>query len=257
MTLRDKPQILLIGSGHWSNPGQDMIAPEFDDMLSPHRQREIAGCIERLMGFAPTKVALEVSGERTDQLQDEYRRYRAGTFALSANERHQLGLRLAAACGRDQIYCIDWHDLERPIGWDRAIDFAQKHGQLDLIAALGIDDGAIARTEAEENAAIRRMSVAEMIIDAHQPANLVESHTIYADMALIGEGENYIGADVILRWYERNMKIFVNLSRIITSAADRVMVVVGAGHVPLLTHFIEASGRYSLESPVTYLRERS
>ena len=248
-----RPCILLIGSGHWSNPGRDMIAPEFDDMLSPHRQIEIADCVGRLAAFAPTKVALEAWAERADQLQDEYRRYRAGTFTLGPDERHQLGFRLAAACGHDRMYGIDWHDLERKIGWDQAIDFAKAHGQLDRIAALGVDDAAVKRKEAEENAIIRRKSVIEMILDAHAPASLAESHKVYADMALIGKGESYIGADVILRWYERNMKIFVNLSRIITSPDDRVVVVIGAGHLPLLTHFIEASGHYALESPITYL----
>lgn len=249
-----RPRIMLLGCGHWANPGRDLIAPEFDDMLAPQRQREIADCIERLMVFAPTKVALEVSDERTDQLQDAYRRYREGSFTLTASERHQLGLRLAAACGHDRIYGVDWHDLERPIGWDRAITFAQVHDQLDLIPVFGMDNEAIKAKEAEENAGIRHKSVAGMFLDAHEPAKLAESHKVYADLALIGEGENYIGADVILRWYERNMKIFVNLTRIITSLEDRVVIVIGAGHVPLLTHFIEASGRYALESPVTYLR---
>lgn len=83
VSAQDRPPVLLIGSGHWSNPGKDLIAPEFDDMLSSHRQREIADCIERLATFAPTKVALEVSDERTDQLQDAYQRYREGTFTLA------------------------------------------------------------------------------------------------------------------------------------------------------------------------------
>lgn len=192
------------------------------------------------------------ASERSN-LQDEYRRYLASSFTLTADERHQLGLRLAAACGHDRIYGIDWHDPEHPIGWDRAIGFAKAHDQLGLIAVFGMDVEAIARKEAEENAAIRRKSVAQMILDAHEPENLVESHKVYADLMLVGEGENYIGADVILRWYERNMKIFVNLSRITTSPEDRVVIVIGAGHVPLLTHFIEASGRYTLESPVAYL----
>lgn len=119
-----------------------------------------------------------------------------------------------------------------------------------------MDDEAVKRTVVEENAAIRRKSVTEMILDTHEAVNLAASHKVYADMALIGEGDSYIGADVILRWYERNMKIFINLSRIISRREDRVAVIIGAGHVPLLTHFIETSGRFRLESPVPYLRER-
>jgi hypothetical protein len=73
------------------------------------------------------------------------------------------------------------------------------------------------------------------------------------DLAQVGEGANYIGGDVVLRWYERNMKIFLNIARLATSPDDRILVVIGGGHLPLLTHFAEGSGRFELVSASRYL----
>ncbi|MBA2248236.1 MAG: hypothetical protein H0W23_08910 [Chloroflexia bacterium] len=175
-----------------------------------------------------------------------------GEFELTANERHQVGFRLAAKLGHDRVFGIDWHDSDRQIGWDSAIAFAQEHGQQNLISFFA-EQNPSTEVEAIGPERIRRSTVREQLLDSSDPDLLANGHRIYMDMAQIGEADNYVGADVILRWYERNMKIFVNLSRIISSPEDRVVVVIGAGHVPLLSHFIKASGRYTLESPVTYL----
>jgi hypothetical protein len=54
-------------------------------------------------------------------------------------------------------------------------------------------------------------------------------------------------------WCARNLRIFVNLTRIIATPAGRVLVLYGAGHIPPLTQFIRDSGLCALESAQTYL----
>ena len=82
------PAVLLLGTGHWANPGRDVFNIRYDDMLSSQRQREIAECVERLVRFQPTKVAVEVSTDLDEHVTQEYRRYREGSFALTASEVH-------------------------------------------------------------------------------------------------------------------------------------------------------------------------
>lgn len=243
---------MLVGTGHWSNPGLDFQNTEFDDMVAPRRQREIEECVSLLARFAPTKVALEVMSSRSGELQADYERYRLGEFELTANERHQLGFRLAAKLGHDRVFGIDWHDSDRQIGWDSAIAFAQEHGQQNLISFFA-EQNPSTEEEAIGPERIRRSTVREQLLDSSDPDLLANGHRIYMDMAQIGEADNYVGADVILRWYERNMKIFVNLARLATSLEDRILVVIGAGHLPLLSHFIEGAKRFRLESVETYL----
>jgi hypothetical protein len=245
--------LLLLGTGHWSNPNQDLLNTQHDDMLASARQREMQECLDRLAQFRPTKVAIEVMTIHEDELNDEYRRYRAGTFDLTANERHQLGFRLAATLDHDRIYAVDWHDLTRSIGWETAFDFAREHNQVDLIGMAAQSPDELQRIMAEESARQRTKTVRQMLLDVNDPTCFWGLHRSYADLMRVGDGDCYVGADVIGRWYERNMRIFVNLTRITTSPDDRILVVIGAGHVYLLRHFAEGSGLYALELVESYL----
>jgi hypothetical protein len=156
--------------------------------------------------------------------------------------------------GHDRVFGIDWHDHTREIGWDRAIEFAQEHGQRHLIGSILETLEHTEETRAQDAAGVRQMSVIDQLRELDDPDALVASHRIYLDMSRIGEDANYVGADVILRWYERNMKMFVNLARLVESPEERVLVNVGAGHVPLLAHFLVGAG-FRVESVLDYLGE--
>ena len=64
-----------------------------------------------------------------------------------------------------------------------------------------------------------------------------------------------MGVDWVKGWYERNLTIFVNLCRLLTSPSERVLVIYGAGNLPLLTQFYRESEEYSLEKVNTYIEE--
>lgn len=191
--------------------------------------------------------------DRADELNEDHRRCRAGALAPTANERHQLGFRLAAELGHDRVYAIDWHDLTRTIGGDDAFTFARAHDQLDLIGQGAEDERDRRRAMDDESARLRTHSVLDLLREVNDPENRRQGHRFSVGLMGVGAGDCYVGADVVGRWYERNMKMFVNLGRITDSADDRSLVVVGAGHVPLLSHFVEGSGRYALESVRAYL----
>lgn len=53
-----------------------------------------------------------------------------------------------------------------------------------------------------------------------------------------GKEGNYIGTDVVSKWYDRNLKIFTNLNRIV-EPTDRVLVIYGAGHKDILVDLIK------------------
>lgn len=238
---------MLLGTAHLANRNRDVINVQFDDMLAPGRQREIRECVERLNHFGPTKVALEVATDLDDVLNEEYRRYLAGTFTLTADEIHQLGFRVAAELGHERVYAIDWNEGRGDLGL--VFSFAQSHQPeiYDQLMAGG------QQAVDKEQAQIATTSVRELLLGANDPASLQDSHRGHLTMARIGEGKQYVGIDWVKGWYERNLIIFVNLTRIVTSPRDRVLVIYGAGHIPLLTQFIRDSGLYTLESVETYL----
>lgn len=240
--------VLLIGTGHWSNPGLDYRQMEYDDMLAPARQQEIAECVEMLARFRPTTVALEIVRSMESDWNADYTAFRAGAFTLTANERHQLGFRLASEAGLGCIHAIDWHNTEHDIGWDDAIAYAQKHDQESLISSWFEDD-------APDSPPVAARSVRDQLLAHDDSTALAHGQSMYLEMALIGSVDTYIGADVILRWYERNMHMFVNIARLAQTPDERVAVVVGSGHLPLLIHFLEGAKSIRVERSSSYLRE--
>lgn len=242
-----QPAVLLLGTGHLANRNRDMFNTQYDDMLAPKRQGEIRECAERLKRFRPTKVALEVSSERDDALNEEYRRYRAGTFVPTADEIHQFGFRIAAELGHERVYAIDWNEGRGDLGL--VYSFAQEH-QPEIYEALMARGQ---RAVAEEEVRIRTARVCELLRRGNEPASLRDDHRAYLTMARVGEGKRYVGIDWVKGWYERNLIIFANLTRIVTAPDDRILTIYGAGHIPLLTQFVRDSGLYSLEAVETYL----
>jgi hypothetical protein len=69
------------------------------------------------------------------------------------------------------------------------------------------------------------------------------------------EGDNYAGADMVNTWYHRNLRIFSNLHQITESDQDRILVVYGQGHVPLLKQFANDSPYFKVEDVLKYLEK--
>jgi len=53
------------------------------------------------------------------------------------------------------------------------------------------------------------------------------------------EDEVYAGALKLRPWYDRNLRIVQNLFRVADPAGDRVLLVIGAGHLRLLKQILE------------------
>ncbi|HEX8392401.1 MAG TPA: DUF5694 domain-containing protein, partial [Longimicrobium sp.] len=129
-----RPQVMVLGTAHWANPGLDYNNPQVDDVLSPRRQAEVQAILDALAEFRPTRIALEAEPSRDSVWNDRYRRYRAGSLTLGRDERDQIGLRLAARLGHDRVYTVDWQngmDVGGVLGW------AAQNGQGHVAQRIG------------------------------------------------------------------------------------------------------------------------
>ena len=97
-------------------------------------------------------------------------------------------------------------------------------------------------------------SIIDMYIRLNEPEGRLADHQSYLRSVRIGLEDKYPGANWLAHvWYARNLKIFVNLTRITESDDDRILLIIGAGHVFLVQQFLEDSGDYIVESPLQYL----
>ena len=254
-----KPTIMILGSTHLANPGMDSFNTEMDDVLAPKRQCEIGQLVEQLKEFKPTKIAIEADPSRDPKVNASYRDYLEGTYELQRNEGDQIGFRLAKQMGHPKLYCVDyWDDWYKafPVEDDK-VDFdafAKKHNvdyRLDTAPPEGKvtqDENGVTWVEPE-----KYISIIDMYIRDNEPEGRLADHQGYLRIARIGLDREYPGANWVWYWYERNLKTFVHLTRITESADDRILLIIGAGHVYLIQQFLEDSGDYIIENPLKYL----
>ena len=224
-------QVLVIGTYHMSNPRLDAVNVTADDVLAPKRQREFEQLAATLESFRPTKVVVEIPYGRDSMSNSLYRRYVAGSHALDRTEMQQLGFRVAKAAGLPRIYGIDY-DLD--VNLASVMVWALTHGQPELASAA---QSLTTRLLSEADSMMKHATVAEIITALNSP-RADSAQGIYLAALRVGADTSYPGATVAARWYERNLRIVSNVLRLIDAPSDRVLVIIGAAHGPILRELL-------------------
>ena len=243
--------VVYLGSYHMSNPGADQFNLEADDVTVPKRQEEIKEVVRMLARFKPTKVAIEAP--RGDSLvQARYQAFLNGELEPRRAEEEQIGFRLAKMMGHDAIYPIDvklnLDDSE--VGKLIQSDPATYGPYLSTLQAAG--KGAI-NIMGEW---LSKGTIRDMLYNMNNPAIENIAHEIYfRSFVPIVQDDNYAGADMVNTWYQRNLRIFSNLHQISDSPDDRILVVYGQGHVPLLKQFTRDSPYFEVVEVRPFLED--
>lgn len=247
--IEERPSLMVLGTAHLANNNRDVLRTDVDDVMSPTRQAEIAAVVEALARWRPTRIAVEIKTKDQAALDRRYADYRAGTYALTANEMDQIGLRLAARLGHERVYAIDWNDMppgeEADYNW---IEGAEAAGEQARMAELRDP----ARGQRVTDLVTSR-PIPEWLAVMNSPDYLRGMHQPYYDFALLGTPEGGQGANWVGAWHGRNLKIFANLVRLAETPGERVLVIYGAGHAFLLNRFAEESGAFNVERPGPWL----
>ena len=251
-TAPQKTTLMILGSDHFNNPGLNLINIEYDDVLAPKRQREIEELVNRVKAFCPTKIAITVDEKYNDKTQQNYQAYLKDEYQLTRCEYQQIGYRLAKTLGHPRLYCVDYFPEYNPFfpikeGFNLElidyVTFAQNHNQEDLLLSVS-----------DEEPDPKCQSLIETHMQMNNPVSIHSHHVEYLKIAQIGQGDQYPGANWVTHfWHDRNLKIFVNLTRITESADDRILLIIPAGHIYMVQHFLENSGDYIIEPVLKYL----
>lgn len=248
---RPSASILLLGTFHFQDAGRDWYKPQFDaDVLSERRQREVAEVVEMLAAFRPTKIGVERTPRQQEELDQTYRAHLRDEFPLSANEVHQLGFRLARRLGHARVYGVN--------AWDRHYDpdvdldaYAKEQGQEHLLSQWSPRFRQLYVAGDEQKT---RETLRATLLRMNDEKSVLRSHGHYlVDYFKLGAGEEYAGPDWVTGWYNRNLRIFANLQRITEMPSERLILIIGAGHVPVLRHCVLASPEYELAEVHEYL----
>ena len=219
-----RPEILVLGTYHMGNPGRDIHNMQADDVLAQKRQQEIEQLVEVLRRFHPTKVAIEaeVGSERATR---EYADYVAGKYTLKGDETDQIGYRLAKEMGHKTIYPVD-DEAEFP--WEHVVNYAKANGLGEKFAAL---DETMSKQVKEQDEFLHSHTVLEMYEYLNSDSMSAHGVAFYYAIVPYGDPGDYAGPDLLAAWYQRNIRIYHNIVKLVESPNDRILVIYGAGHL--------------------------
>ena len=245
-------QVMVLGTYHFDNPGQDLHNMKVDSVLTPAKQAELADVASRLAKFNPMKIAVEALSDRPDFVSNKFDGFTPDKLSKDPDERTQIAFRLAHQLGQKSVYGID--EQSKTIDYfpfDKVETYAKAHEQ----------GAALSRMQEEVGEMMKQMEIAQktkpirvMLADVNEPARVLSDHQnfYYALLSLANEKEQP-GAELNAAWYQRNAKIFAKL-RQIAQPGDRVLVVFGSGHAFWLRHFVQNTPGFQLIEPRDYLQ---
>lgn len=213
--------LLVLGTTHFQDHSKRV--------LSARGQAEVADVVDRLVTWAPTKVGVEV--EMAPDLIDRlYAGWRSGA-PLPVGEHAQIGAGTALRLGVERIHAVDVmgrfyeEDVERLT----AADPSHRSAWEGLLAFIESDTADIASRLATE-------TLHEVLLHLNGPEYLEHTLSAYFEHLLpLADELGDPGPTMVANWYARNIRIAANIARI-AEPGDRLLVVFGVGHAPLLRH---------------------
>lgn len=229
-------QVMVLGTYHFGNPGLDINNIKADSVLTPARQQELERVATALLAFRPTKVMVERQSASPDLADPDYPQFDAAMLASSANERVQIGYRIARLAGLTSVQGID--EQSGPgepdyFPYDKLQATADRLGKTPLLQSLHADTAAWLK---DFEAAQKSSSIGQLLLRMNDPNGLQGKMDFYYSALAVGDRDDQAGADLNAMWYLRNAKIFSKLM-LASKPGDRVLVVYGSGHLFWLKHF--------------------
>lgn len=259
---RQPAKVMLLGSFHFGYPnldGHKTDSSKFIDVKSPQRQLEIKELAEVIVRFKPTRIYVESSHQ--PWIDSLYNEYRQGRYQLGRNEIFQIGFRIAGEMNHSRVYAVDtWpfsSEFEKNLGW---LDSAWKNTRMVDKARDDYWNQKYSAMYTAGDSVELGMTMLENFLFMAEPSTLQRMHGHYlasgfntAEQDAPGGGQ--MGPDYLsFWWYNRNLRIYNNILRTQPKPQDRIVVLFGNGHIPILKHCFYSSPEFEVVELKDFLR---
>lgn len=242
-------EVLIVGTFHFAQ-----VDTLTYDVLKAPRRAEAERVVDALVRWAPAKVFVESQPEFNQLFYDSLMlSLAAGSDLPRRNEIYRLGMRTAQRLGQPRVYLVD-----------NPGRYGILYEQMERVAdATGKRDVMEGRVPFVQRALYERDSTDEqqrsMTLPAYlQYLNSAEyrrtDHGVYLSRyPRIGAvrtdlsdstSASRAGAELVADWYRRNVMIYSKVLNWMDWSERRIVIVIGAGHVPILRHLFESHGSF-------------
>ena len=98
----------------------------------------------------------------------------------------------------------------------------------------------------EEDEFLRAHTVLEMLEYMNSDPRVAKDVALYYAIAPYGDPYDYAGPDLLAAWYQRNIRIYSNIAKLVESPSDRILVIYGAGHLGWLRQDVASDATVKL-----------
>jgi len=255
-----KIKVYIIGTFHFSGSTSDVKKGSKTDMSTPEKQREVEALVSKLQETQADKVFVEWPQERQHAVDSTYALYRQNKFTLGNNEVYQVGYRLAKKLNRPRVYCAD---ADGVFDYETTQAYAKAHGQEQILKDTFEDipqDSTGRLLEARTKTAATKdplpgNSLLAQFARLNTPAADRANMDIYLlNLARVGGGPNYAGADLAGEFFKRNVRICTNLLRAVDLQQDKsIVLIIGQGHVAFLKSILQYNSLFEVQDVLPLL----
>jgi len=244
-----KKQILLIGTFHFANPGNDITQINTFNIMSDKSQKELETISDKIKKFGPDKIFVEWKFSQQDELDKFYNKNTDSLFKNSKNEITQLALRTAKKLNHKKLYGIDYRTR---FPYDSLMMSMEKADQKDLMEK---NKKMTEQFEKDHNERISKSTLTELILYFNKKETDRENIQWYLEVAnRTGKPDDFTGPSLVANWYKRNLYMYSLVQKLTDSKDDKIMVLLGAGHAAMLKEFIENDPTFELVELSTVLK---
>lgn len=252
-------KVMVLGVFHFdrSMDGSDVVAKNHLDITSNQNQAILDSLISILAEFHPTKIVVEWQPQWQGYIDSLYALYRQDAYTLGKNETFQLGFKLAKKLGHEKIFCVDTNPpmpetVNSIDDWDQ---YAADLGQTELWHKYDAqNEQYLTYLDTLQNS----LNVLDYLQLINSSKNMERTKQLWTTGIVdVGHGDKYLGADLLGRWYRRNVRIFVNSKNLVSKPNENLLIIYGNAHKWILDELFDSSPEFEVTQLNDLLQEKN
>lgn len=252
VSAQEKVKVILLGTYHFNNPGNDMIKQKDRNILSKENQQDLEEITNKIKASAykPDQIFVESNFNKKNELNANYQSYLKDQYHkftdtvknvrlkkyYSEGETFQLGYRLAKKLEHQELYPID-----------SLIEM-----RFDILLKEVNSNPTLKEEFSKFNASLsdnclEKSSLSDIFLCINQKSNLDKNIGFYISFAnKVMVNKDYFGSNLVTDWYKRNLIMYANIQNQLKPYTKTILVLVGSGHAAVLRQFFEVDKNFEL-----------
>lgn len=251
-SAQEKVKVILLGTYHFNNPGNDMIKSEGRNILSKENQKDLDEIVNKINGsvYKPDQIFVESNFNKKKELNSNYQLYLKNQFNkftdtikkerlkrfYTEGETFQLGFRLAKKLKHQELYPIDsliemrFDILLKEVNANPGLE--KKFNEIKMSLS---DD------------CLKKNNLSNIFLCINEKSKLDNNIGFYISFAnKIMIDKDYFGSNLVTDWYKRNLIMYSNIQNQIKPDTKSIFILVGSGHAAIFRNFFEVDKNFEL-----------